>query len=225
MKKPTLILLTIFVLTLTACGDASRSTQAGPASGSQSGPNAGALPAATQLIIGTIKLDGTAQAVTTEQAAELLPLWQTMVVLTNSDTAANQEKEALITQIQETMTAEQTQAIKDMNLTREDMSSIMQQQGMTMGGAPDTQSSNSQNGNSSRNSSRNFGPSGGGFPGGGMPPDGGGPGGGGGFGGQGQNMSEDQIATAQAARQANENFVPPMLINAVIDYLQKKAGS
>jgi hypothetical protein len=38
-------------------------------------------------------------------------------------------------------------------------------------------------------------------------------------------MSADQIATAQAARQANENSISPMLINAVIDYLQKKAGS
>jgi hypothetical protein len=49
----------------------------------------------------------------------------------------------------------------------------------------------------------------------------------GGFGssGQGQNLSEDEIATAQASRQANANFVPPMLINAVIEYLQEKASS
>lgn len=218
MKKPVLILLTIFVLTLTACGGASRSTQSNPASGLQGG-NAGTLPAATQLIIGTIKLDGTDQAVTAKQAAELLPLWQTMLVLTNSDTAAKAEKEALITQIQETMTDKQTQAIKDMNLTRQDMAGIMQGQGPATGGASGNQSNNTQNGNSSRNSGRTFGPGGGGFPGGG--PDGGMPGGGREFGG-GQNMSTDQIATAQAARQANENFVPPMLINAVIEYLQKK---
>jgi hypothetical protein len=59
--------------------------------------------------------------VTAEQAAELLPLWQTLQVLSESDTAADQEMEALTTQVQETMTAEQRQAITAMNLTREDM--------------------------------------------------------------------------------------------------------
>lgn len=219
MKKTTLIILTILILTLTACGSAP--TGADPASAPQGGPNAGALPATTQLIIGTIKLDDTAQAVTVEQAADLLPLWQTMLVLTNSDTAADQEKEALIAQIQETMTTEQTQAIQDMNLTREDMASIIQEQGMAMG---NSQSGNTQSRNSTRNNSGGFGPGGGGAP-GGMPMPGGGEVPGGRFGGEGQNMSEEQIATAQAARQANENFVPPLLINAVIEYLQEKAGS
>lgn len=213
MKKAHLILLTVFILTLTACGSAANAT--GPGAAPQGGPSAGTLPAATQLIIGTIKLDGTDQAVTAEQAAELLPLWQTMLVLSNSDTAADEEKDALVTQIQETMTAGQTQALTAMNLTREDMMSLMQQQTMAAGGA---QSGNSQTGNSTGNSSRDFGP--GGFQG---PPDGG-FNGGGPFGG-GQNLSADQIATAQAARQAMENTVPPLLINAVIDYLQKKAGA
>lgn len=217
MKKTTYITIVILTLLMTACG-ASRS--AAPASAPQGGPNAGALPATTQLIIGTLKLEGTAQAVTAEQAAELLPLWQTMQALSDSDTAADQEKEALIAQIQETMTAEQRQAITAMNLTGEDMMSILQERGMAMGGR---QNSNSQNDNSTRNNGGGFGPGGGGPPGGMMPPDErSGPGGG--FSGGGQNMSEDQIATAQAARQANENTIPPMLINAVIEYLQEKAG-
>ena len=93
---------------------------------------------------------------TAEQAAELLPLWQTMQVLSDSDTAADQEKEALITQIQETMTAEQMQAITDMNLTRQDMFAIMQEQGMAMGGGSKT--ATRQSGNSSNNGGRNFGP-------------------------------------------------------------------
>jgi hypothetical protein len=58
-----------------------------------------------------------------------------------------------------------------------------------------------------------------------MPGGGGMPAGGFGPSGQGQNLSEDAIATAQASRQANANFVPPMLLNAVIEYLQGKAGS
>jgi len=213
MKKITLAILSAFLLTLTACG---ASNGAGPASVPQSGASAGALPATTQLIIGTIKLDGTAQAVTAEQAAELLPLWQTMQVLSDSDTAADQEKEALIAQIQETMTEQQMQAITELNLTREDMMSIMQAQGTTMGSG--SQSSSSQSGNPSRSGGRVFSPGGG-------PPDEM-PGGGGGFAGQGQNLSQDQIATAQAARQgASGDFVSPMLINAVVEYLQEKADS
>ncbi|HEX2998084.1 MAG TPA: hypothetical protein VHP14_24885 [Anaerolineales bacterium] len=223
MKKSLIILLTLFsILALTACGT-SRSTQPGTGSAPQGGPEAGALSSAAQLIVGTLKLDGTPQAVTAEQAKELLPLWQTLLVLANSDTAANQEKEALIAQIQETMTAEQMQAIQAMNLTRADMAGIIQQQGPAMG--------NSQNGGQNSTGRGEFpggGPGGGGMPGGGPPggmPGGGMPGGGGGFSGQGQNVSAEQIATAQAARQANENFVPPMLINAVIEYLKKTAGA
>ncbi len=219
MKKFTLTILTILILTLTACGSKA-SDSANPASVTESGASTGALPATTQLIIGTLRLEDTAQAVTAEQAAELLPLWQTLQVLSGSDAAANQEIEALLTQIQETMTAEQMQAITDMNLTREDMFTIMQEQGIVIGG--NSQNSDSQSGNSSNNS-------GGGFvPGGGAPPDGGIPGGGPGFGqsGQGQGLSQDQIATAQASRQERSgNFIPPMLINALIEFLQEKTAS
>ena len=48
-----------------------------------------------QVAIGTIKLDGTENAVTAEQAKELLPLWETLQVLEGSDTAATEEKDAL----------------------------------------------------------------------------------------------------------------------------------
>jgi len=218
MKKFTLTILTILILTLTACG---ASNAADPATVNQSGSPTGALPAMTQLIIGTLKLEDTDQAVTAEQAAELLPLWQTLQVLSDSDTAADQETEALIAQIQETMTAEQIQAITGMNLTREDMLTVMQEQGLAMGGSP--QRSNAQGGNSSNNGGGGFQPGGGGMP---LPPDEQrGPGAGFG-GGQGQNLSPDQIATAQAARQAGGgNLIPPMLVNALINYLEEKAGS
>lgn len=224
MKKITLTIFVFLILTLSACGI---SNAANPVSGPQSDPAAGALPEATQLIIGTLKLEDTNQSVTAEQAAELLPLWQTMLVLSESDTAAQQETEALVTQIQETMTAEQRQAITDMNLTREDMMSIMQEQGLAMGGGPaGGQNTNPQGGDPNGGG---FGPGGfpdgappqGGFPGGG--PGGGGPGGGG---GQGSDLTPDQIATAQASRQqGGGSLVPPILINAVIEYLQEKVGA
>jgi hypothetical protein len=231
MKKLTLTLLTILTLTLTACGSAANGTD--PASVPQNGAPAGELPVATQLILGTLTLEETENAVTPEQAAQLLPLWQTLQVLSESDTAADQETEALVTQIQETMTAGQMQAITDMNLTREDMMSIMQEQGLAMGGAPaGGQSNNPQGGNPNGGGfgSDEF-PSGappqGGFPGGG--PGGGGPGGGG---GQGSGLTPDQIATAQARRAENggDGFgdlstTPAPLIQAMIQWLQEKAGS
>jgi len=223
MKKLIPICLTLFLLTLTACGSASRSNSSNFGSATQNGSAAGALPATTQIALGTLKLDNTDNAITADQATKLLPLWETMKVLETSDTAAKQEIDALDTQIQETMTDQQMQAITSMNLTRQDMVSVMQAQGTGPGNGQ--QSSNSQNGNSSGNGNRNFG---GGFvPGaGGPPPDERALQGGQGFGGQGQNRSAEQIATAQAARQAEGgNRIPTPLINALIEFLKKKAGS
>ena len=219
MKKFTLTILTILMLTLTACGgNASDSTE--PASVPQNGASASALPVATQLIIGTLKLEEADNAVTAEQAAELLPLWQTLTVLYDSDTSAEQEIDALVKQIQETMTAEQMQAITTMNLTREDMFAIMQEQGLAMDSS--SQSSNAQSGNSSSNGGGGFQPGGGGML---LPPDERGSGAGFG-GGQGSGLSPDQIATAQAARQTGSgNIIPTVLINALINFLKEKAGS
>jgi len=221
MKKLTYTVILILALTITACGSQSRSNSFSPASATQNGTSAGELPAVAQIALGTLKLDKTANDVTTDQATKLLPLWETMQLLETSDTAAKQEIDALSTQIQETMTAQQMQAITAMNLTRQDMFSILQTQGGGTGNNP--QFGNTQNGNSSGNRNRNFG--GGGFvPGAGGPPaDGGGFGGGQGFGGQ--NRSASQIATAQAARQTRAgNRIPAPLINAVIELLKKKSG-
>jgi hypothetical protein len=224
MKRLPYIMTLILALMLTACGSAARFNSANPRSTSQNG-STGELPATTQIALGTLKLDGTDNAVTAEQAAELLPLWETLRDLSTSDTAAQQEIQALDTQIQETMTDQQKRAITSMNLTRQDMFAVLQTQGTGFGNGQ--QSNNSQNGNSSGNGNRNFG-SGGGFgPGaGGPPPDGGGFQGGAGFDEQGQTRSAEQIATAQAARQSGGgNRTPTPLINALIEFLKKRAGS
>jgi hypothetical protein len=218
MKKLTPIFLTLFILSLTACS-ASRSNSSNFASLPQNGTSTGGLPVTTQIALGTLKLDKTANDVTADQAAQLLPLWETMQVLESSDTAAQQEIEALDAQIQETMTDQQRQAITAMNLTRQDMFSILQTQGTGNGNG--RQANNTQGGNSSGNGNRNF------TFGAGGPPDGGGfPGGQAFGGGQGQNRSASQIATAQAARQAGGgNRIPSPLISALIEFLKKKAGS
>ena len=76
MKKITLTIFIFLILALSACGGTSNDVN--PASGPQGDFGTGELPATTQLIIGTLKLEDTDQTVSTEQAAELLPFWQTM---------------------------------------------------------------------------------------------------------------------------------------------------
>ncbi len=217
MKKNLITTLTLLVLTLAACGT---SNNADPAS--QNNPSTGELPATTRLVIGTLKLDETEYAVTAEQAAELLPLWQVYQSLSASDTAAQEEIDALIEQIEETMTPEQDQAIAEMQLTQEDMFGIMQEQGITFGDRPEAGGGGPQGGGDGGGFAP---PGGGGF----TPPQGGAPGGGGFPGGGGQGLSPDQIATAQAGREAGGggrfNGVPAPLIEVLIQSLKDKAGS
>jgi hypothetical protein len=223
MKKLTFTLITILVLVLTACSGASDSPQTGPAEFTS--PSEMTLPLSTQLLIGTFKLEGTANAITAEQASELIPLWQVYAQLSTSDTAAQEEMDALVDQIKETMTSEQVQAIEEMNLTPQDMFTIMQEQGL--GGPTMMQGSPSTTGEGADEFPA---PPGGGDtifigpgPGGGGP--GGGPGGGGGAG-----LNPDQIATAQASRAENGggrfrfNGAPAPLIEALVKLLQEKTG-
>ena len=119
MNKITLTIMLVLTLILTACG-----TQGG----TTGSPTAEALPASAKLILGTFKLEGTENAVTAEQAAELLPLWQVYQSLTTSDTAAQTEIDALVQQLQETMTSSQVKSIDAMNLTQNDVMTVMTEQ-------------------------------------------------------------------------------------------------
>lgn len=223
MKKTlSILLLTLmfFALILAACntfGSQSSNSRSG-GNFSNNGNNTTPLPLATQLLIGTFKLEGTPNAVTAEEAAKLLPLWQVYKDLSSSTSAAPQEVEALASQIQSTMTPEQTQAITDMKLTRRDMFDVMQKLGLATGfsGTPRANGTPRAGGS-------------GGFPGGGG---GGFPGGGGsgfnGGGGGGQNLSPQQLATLQARRSQNGASdgqfarIPAPLFDALIKLLQTK---
>jgi len=114
--------LTIFALTLTACA----SSTGTPASAPSGGPGAMELPAQTKLVLGTINLEETDYPVTSEQAAELLPMFYVLQDLNDSDTAAQEEIDGLVAQIQETLTTEQTQAIDGMSLSMRDVFAISQ---------------------------------------------------------------------------------------------------
>ena len=228
MKKNIIItlLLTLSIM-LAACG--STGTETAPNSNSDTqvtdaNPNAQQgdgtapeLPLSTQLAIGTLKLEGTEFAVASNQASSLLPLWQVLLSLTESDSAAQEEIDAIVEQIQETMTADQLQAIDAMGLTNESVFTTMQEMGLVQQQA---------NASGTPQPGGNF-PEGG-FPGGGGP--GGGPGGGGGpgSGADGGQLTPDQIATAQARRAENGgsggfgNRLLTPLVGAVIELLESK---
>ncbi len=95
---------------------------------------------------------------TTKQASELLPLWEMMKVLANSDTSAQEEVDATISEIKETLTPAQLQAIADMKLTEQNISAFEQGSNTTVQSSSKS-SSGSQSGGG-------FGGPGGGGPGG-----------------------------------------------------------
>ena len=91
-----------------------------------------ALPARSQLIVGTLLLEGTDQQVTSEQARDLLPLWQGSSTLQRTGTGAQEEILAVLAQIEDVLTAEQLQAIEQMQLTRTSMQDTAQSFGLTV---------------------------------------------------------------------------------------------
>ena len=73
------------------------------------------------LLVGTFKLENTSLAITSAQASTLLPLWETLQSLASSNTAASQEVDAVVSQIQSSMSSQQISSITAMKLTRQDL--------------------------------------------------------------------------------------------------------
>lgn len=206
---PSLIVLAIL---LTACGSSVTNT---PMNATNSD-----MPTATQLALGSLKLDETDNAITAEQAVDLLPMWQVYEELLNSDTAAQEEIDALTEQIQETMTSEQMQAITDMQLTQQDMITAMQ--------GANTFTSSSQSSNNVTVPSSNGGMPTGGPPdgsngapsdmGGGLPSD---------FGGVAPDTSAGGSQNTQtgSGQARGVSGVPIPLIQMVIESLQQKIAA
>lgn len=125
-----LLLAGVMMLSLAACSSTgSKSSTTTAAAGAQ-----GAVSLQLKLAMGTLKLEGTAQAVTAQQAKDLLFLWKAVKSLSSSSTVSTTEMEALYKQIESTMTGEQVSAINGMSLTREEMSALAQQYGVQFGG-------------------------------------------------------------------------------------------
>jgi hypothetical protein len=124
----------VLSLLLVACGGAANQTGSTTTqtTTTNSQPGDSSLSKVNKLLVGTLKLEETDQALTTEEASQLLPLWQAYLSLSNSQTAAEEEVDALLNQIQTTMTTDQISAIEAMNLTSTDMMDLMQSMGAAM---------------------------------------------------------------------------------------------
>jgi hypothetical protein len=146
MKRKSVLLIGLIVfmgLIMAACsGSTNKAASTTISSGSTSSKGSSGLSQVNMLMVGTLKLEGTDQAVSADEAAILLPLWQAYRSLSSSQTAAEAEVDALLNQIQSTMTTEQVKAIEAMNLTDTDMMNLMQTIGGGMGpqGTPNPKS-------------------------------------------------------------------------------------
>ncbi len=209
MKYITLSIVMIAGLLLAACTS--------PLTGTPNRSTSNELPTETRIAVGTLKLAGTDQDVTAQQAAQLLILWQTYKQLSQSDTAAQAEVDGLVAQIQETMTAGQMTAITDMHITQQDVFTSMQ--GVTVTTSNSTKGSTISVPSGSAN--------GGGMPAGGTggaPPDGGGMPVEMGGGASGTSTGQTQNAQTSSGSQ-NLTKVPSALVEAVIQSLQQKIAA
>jgi hypothetical protein len=207
MKKLLFPMLMVFAILLSACSTSSTRTPTGSTSND--------LAIETQLAVGTLKLEGTDQDVSVEQAQELVVLWQVYREISQSETAAQAEVDGLIAQIQATMTTDQMQAITDMQVTQQDVFASMQ--GVTV-------VSSSSDGDTISL------PSGGSMPAGGPPSDGGGAPPDGGMpadmGGAVPASGVDQSQSEQASLGFESTAdVPTALVEAVIQSLQQKIAA
>ncbi len=231
MKKiyfPLTLLLLIFALVACKGSTSEVTTENISGDGTPNGTRQFTIPTEMKLLLGTVKLDETEYAVDAGQASDLLPLWKALRSLSEDDTTAEVEIEALITQIGETMTPEQTSAIDNMNLTMQDMGSVMDALGIegNFGGSGQM----SEEMRATMEAARASGDFPGGGPGGGefMPPDDGGmgPGGGGfggGFGGAEMDPSARETAIAERGGTRGAGFgMNSDLLDAIIEFLQAK---
>ncbi|MBN1873003.1 MAG: hypothetical protein JXA33_02155 [Anaerolineae bacterium] len=109
--------------------DKAPSSNPDPAQPEMNNPMGEELDTVTYLNLGTLKLEGTENAVTPEQAVKLLPLWQ----MVQENTLQNDAETNNVTgQIEEQMTEAQLKAIEAMSLTFADLETWMQEQGIEM---------------------------------------------------------------------------------------------
>ncbi len=229
MRNRWLILIGVLIIgTLVACGSTSDSVVTG-GSADLTAIGTGkvarlrddyhdALSIQGQLAAGTLMLEETDLAIDEALATEILPLWQAMQSLSNSDTTAAAEIVAVLNQIQDTMAMEQVAAIAEMMLTEDSLTTMLEEGVLTFGRGGFGERS----GAGGQAIAPGEGSPGGGFPGGGFP--GGRPSGG--PGGAFQGIDPDAIATRQAqfAGSGSATFQERALVGAMVRLMGTKTG-
>lgn len=86
----------------------------------------------SQLAFGIMKLDGTPNAVTPEQAKTLISFWQAVITLSGDSTTASEELTAVQDQIVATLTTEPLQSIAAMQITNLDLSAFYAEYGLVL---------------------------------------------------------------------------------------------
>lgn len=205
MKKATLFtIMMVAILGLTAWGWSNSKSNSSTAS---STTKTTTMDPVLELAVGTLRLEGTSQAVDKKLAIQLLPYWQLLDELNTSESTAPQEVTAVVENIHGMMTEEQVKAIQDLKLTQSDLAAAVQDNGS----AVDTTTAKIINVSQV---------TGGGGPAGGPPPDAGGiimDGGGPGF-----SSSSSQLDTSSS--QASSTTATS-LIEEVIKLLEKRISS
>jgi hypothetical protein len=192
------------------------------AGGANSNPSQ--MPLEQKLAIGTLKLEGTPQAVTAKEATDLLPLWQAVKSLSANSNTAPSEITAVYKQIEGVMTPDQTQTIQKMTWTQQDLQALMTQYGIQFGSAQggQTLTADQRATRTAQFQSRNPNGGAGGFGG-----QGGVPGGAGGFGGQGgtggTSTAQRTPQPGQASRRGGMGM-NSMLVDPLIKLLQTRAA-
>lgn len=202
MKKLVFVTILIsLVLALSACGSSQTATATAATSTT--------LSEEGQLLVGTFKLENTSLAITSTQASSLLALWETLESLATSNTAASQEVDAVVSQIESTMSTQQVSSITAMKLTQSDLAATA----LNTGTAATSASSSSAAKTSSTQQQA-------GGPGGNPPSD---------IGAMPGVQSTGQIQTGTAQSAAAQSTlttsqVSAAMIKAVVELLQKKVG-
>ncbi|MFZ2520398.1 MAG: hypothetical protein WA089_17000, partial [Anaerolineae bacterium] len=96
-----------------------------------------ALSVRNQLAFGTLRLEGTANAVTAAEAAKLAPLWQALKTLAASSTSATEEVIAVQNQISAAMTPAQISAIAGLKLTNAMLQAYYVEIGVSVASTPE----------------------------------------------------------------------------------------
>ncbi len=117
------------------------------------------MPVESVVGIGIIKLEGTDEAIDTETAENLLPLFKALKTLSTNSNTSVAEMTALNRQIKNTLTADQLTAIESLKITSADVNKLLQENGLTS----TTSSSSTSNSSGNRNNGSFGGPPDGGM--------------------------------------------------------------